>query len=560
MTALSRVLGALCRLPAPRSPRVGVERDLTARMSDGTMLLADRWAPDPSRRAPGTAPEPILLLRSPYGRRRLGIVGRMMAERGYQVVIQSCRGTFGSGGTFDPFRHERDDGRDTLTWLADQPWFSGSVVTFGPSYLGLTQWALCADPPEYLRALAPSVTATSFRDAVVYPGESFALETTLTWMHQLAHQEAGVAGMLASRAAGRRRLRSGQGAVPLTGADRSVTGQPVGFYQDWLVHDRPGDPWWEPVDFRPFRAAAPPTALVAGWYDIFLPEQVADFTALRHAGRPAHLTIGPWTHASPGLLAATLRDGLAWFDRHARSPGADVGAGRADASEEATVRLFVMGARRWVDLADWPPPATLQRWYLGEGGRLVPEPPGPSAPDAFRYDPADPTPGAGGASLDARAAGRRDQRTREARSDVLVYTSAPLAEDLTVAGPLAADLFFRSSLEHTDLFVRLCVVTDRGRSWNISDGIVRLEPGRWGQAPAPDGIRRVRVGMWPTAFTFRRGQRIRFQVSSGAHPLYARNPGSGEPLGTATTFVVADQEVHRDPDHPSALELPVSGI
>src|SRR3954454_13379469 len=140
-------------------------------MADGTVLLADRWYPT----AGTTDGLPVVLLRSPYGRRPLSIVGRLFAERGYQAVIQSCRGTFGSGGEWVPFRNERDDGRDTLDWVASQPWFGGTTVTFGPSYLGLTQWSVAADAPDHVVAMAPSVTASFFRDAVIYPGDAFSL-------------------------------------------------------------------------------------------------------------------------------------------------------------------------------------------------------------------------------------------------------------------------------------------------------------------------------------------------------------------------------------------------
>ena len=534
---------------------MAVERDLESKMADGVTLLADRWVPGPRGARAGRPAEsaPIVLLRSPYGRSRLGIVGRLFAERGYQVVIQSCRGTFGSGGEWVPFRHEQEDGRDTLAWLAAQPWFGGAVATFGPSYLGLVQWAVCPDPPEFLAAMAPAVTATFFRDAVVYPGNALALESTLNWVYQLEHQERPPARTLAANLSARRRLLPGYSTLPLDGADRQVVGRRVGFYQDWLAHDRPGDPWWEPVDFRPWRTQAPPATFLGGWYDIFLPDQLADYVALRQAGRDARITIGPWTHASPGGLGASLRDALAWFDDHLPArPG-----GPAD-NDRPRVRLFVMGSKRWVDLADWPPPATVQRWHLHSGGRLDPALPTPAGPDRFRYDPADPTPGIGGASLDGRAAGRKDQQAREDRSDVLLYTSAPLERDVTVAGPLTMDLYFRSSLDHTDVFVRLCVVTARGRSYNVSDGILRLGPD--GGAPTVEGVRHVKVGMWPTAMTFRRGERIRLQVSSGAHPLYARNPGTGETLATGTTLRAADQEVVHDPSHPSAIEVPVSTI
>jgi putative CocE/NonD family hydrolase len=120
------------------------------------------------------------------------------------------------------------------------------------------------------------------------------------------------------------------------------------------------------------------------------------------------------------------------------------------------------------------------------------------------------------------------------------------------------DLHVRPSSLSTDYVVRLCDVAPRGRSTNLSDGFVRLLPGA--TAAAADGVLRLRISMWPTANTFRRGHRIRVQVSSGAHPLIARNPGSGEPLATASTLVAVEHEVFHDPDHPSSIELPISGL
>jgi putative CocE/NonD family hydrolase len=517
-----------------------VERDLAAKMSDGVELLADRWVA--AARARSSDPPPIVLLRSPYGRRQIGIVGRLFAERGYQAVIQSCRGTFGSGGPWEPFRHEQQDGRDTLAWLAEQAWSDGSVYTFGPSYLGLVQWAMCGDPS--VKAMAPAVTSAFFRDAVVYPGNALALETMLSWIYQVENQERPPRQALLSMAKQRRAIAPAFSTLPLADADRRLVGHQVDFCQDWLTHEEPGDPWWDPIDFRGLRTQAPPATFLGGWYDIFLPAQVDDYIALRAAGREARLTIGPWTHASPAGMGTSLREALAWFDEKRRPA--------------PTVRLFVMGSRRWVEVPDWPPPATVERWHLQPGGRLDPASPAESTPDSFWFNPSNPTPGVGGASLDFRNAGRKDQGRREQRPDVLTYTSEPVDRDLTVAGPLAVDLWFRSSQPNTDVSVRLCSVSAKGRSFNLSDGYRRLRPGD--VAPGPDGTLHVRVDMWPTANTFRRGERIRLQVASGAHPLFARNLGTGEPIATGTIMRAANQEVFHDADHPSAIELPVSSI
>lgn len=533
-------------MPPAQEGEVTVERDLAIKMADGVILLADRWVATGTR----PSPAPTVLLRSPYGRRQVGFVGRLFAERGYQVLIQSCRGTFGSGGEWEPFRHEQEDGRDTLAWLAEQSWFGGSVFTFGPSYLGLVQWALFGDTSGSVKAMAPGVTAAFFRDAVIYPGNALGLETMLSWVYQVEHQERSGRRVLYSMVRQRKAVAPGFATLPLSDADRRVVGRRVGFYQDWLAHEEPADPWWDPVDFRAGRDEAPPATFLGGWYDIFLAGQVEDYIAVRAAGREARMTIGPWTHTSPAGMAASIREALAWFDSHT-----DAGAA---ARPSPRVRLFIMGSRRWVEVPDWPPPSTVERWYLQPGGRLDPVLPTGSPPDRFRFDPADPTPGIGGPSLAMRNAGRKDQRGREQRSDVLSYTSEPMSRDMTVAGPLTVDLWFRSSLEHTDVSVRLCVVSRKGRSFNVSDGYRRLRPGDVSRGS--DGTLHVHVDMWPTAMTFRHGERVRLQVASGAHPLFARNLGTGEPIATASRMQAADQQVFHDPAHPSALELPVSLI
>ncbi len=543
MSVLSWGLARAARLPRPETTRVTVERDLEVKMSDGAVLLADRWY------APSTiAAAPIVLLRSPYGRRQIGFVGRLFAERGFQSVIQSCRGTFGSSGKFAPFHHEAADGLATLEWLESQPWFTGAVGTFGPSYLGLTQWSIAAGAPDFVKAMVLPITASRFRDGAVYPGESFALETGAAWVDFIEFLEGSFGRRLAARATARKRARAAYDCLPLRQADRVALGRSVGFYQDWLIHERPGDPWWAPLDFSSEMSAVPAASLIAGWFDMFLVEQVQDYVRLRRAGRDVRLTIGPWAHGNSKVGAAALRDAFSWFDIHLRS--------RPNPTSGGPVRLFVMGSDRWIDVPDWPPPRTRERWYLQAAGRLRPDVPADSPPDAYRYDPAIPTPGVGGASLNGRNAGSRDQAARERRSDVLCYTSDPCRSDLTLVGPLNAEVWLGTSQPHVDVCVRLCDVNPSGRSRNISDGLVRIDPGR--VRPAEDGSWCALVGMAPTAITFRRGHRIRLQVSSGAHPLFARNTGSGERLATAARLVPTDVEIFHDPGHRSFVELPVT--
>jgi uncharacterized protein len=541
---LSRIVERILDLPPPLTRDVEVARDLRTPLDDGVELLADLHRP---RRVPEA---PTVLIRSPYGRRGWtgSLLATPLAERGYQVLVQACRGTGGSGGDFDPYRHERADGLATLDWVEKQEWFHGDLLTFGPSYLGYVQWAMAPEAGARITAMSAMMTASQFRDQT-YMGDAYTLRGTLSWTALMVGQQRNPLLAQLRDMTGSRRVRAAMDHLPLAEADLVATGRRVEWFQRWLACSEPGHPYW--AHERDHRTRVPevtaPVSLIAGWHDLFLDAQMADYTALRSAGRDPRLTVGPWTHTDPKAFGAAIRDALAWFP--AQISGAD------GAASERPVRLYVQGAGEWRNYCEWPPPGAVPTaWYAHAGGRLAAERPAGSAPDRFRYDPSDPTPGVGGPLL-GPGAGRKDNTALEARPDVLVYTGDALSEPLEVIGPVSARVHLRSSVDHTDVFVRLCDVDGRGRSWNVCDGIQRVTPE---QPPADaDGVRAVEVRLWPTAHRFRPGHRLRIQVSSGSHPRFARNPGTGEPLATATRLVVADQEIFHDPRYPSAITLPV---
>jgi putative CocE/NonD family hydrolase len=179
-------------------------------------------------------------------------------------------------------------------------------------------------------------------------------------------------------------------------------------------------------------------------------------------------------------------------------------------------------------------------------------PKAPSEPDRYHYDPADPTPSMGGIGM--LTGGTVDNRPLEARPDVLVYTSDELGEPLELVGPVEAGLHVGSSLDHTDFFVRICDVSRDGRSVNVCDGLQRFDAASIRRKP--DGTFTAAVVLWPIGHTFATGHRLRVQVSSGAHPVYARNLGTGEPPATATTLRAAEQAVYHEPRRPSWVTLP----
>lgn len=533
MNLSSHLIQRMLRLSPPSTRDLVVQRNLRVPMPDGVELLADRWAP----RVGGEA-LPTALIRSPYGRR--GVFGlamaRPLAERGFQVLLQNTRGGFGSGGVFDPFRQEREDGLATLEWVVKQPWFGGSMVLVGLSYMGYVQWAVADRLPPEVKAMIPQATESALTlDFLREDGMS--LETPFVWGVLIASQERRWA--MLRKPFQDRRARRALYTLPLDQADVAALGHRSDYIQDILAHDA-GDPRWAGIDHRHRVAEVTvPVSSIGGWYDVFLPAQLRDFRTLQAAGRPARLTIGPWTHTE-AFKNLPIREAVEFGLAHARGE---------QPPERAPVRLFVMGEEAWRDFDSWPPTGyAAQRFHLQPDGALSTEPPLESAPDRYRYDSADPTPAVGGVRM-IPDSGRVDNSRLEARPDVLTFTTTTLEADVEVIGEVSAEIWFRSSLPYTDVFVRLCDVDGRGRSYNVCDGLVRLT--------GADQISCATVRLWPTAHRFKSGHRIRVQVSSGAFPRYNRNPGTGEPRATATTLRAADQKVFHDPTHPSAVILPV---
>ena len=174
-------------------------------MRDGAVLLAEHHVPATDH------PLGTVLVRTPYGRRSaLDALGsRVLAVRGYHVLVQSVRGTFGSGGVFDPMVNEERDGHDTVAWLREQPWFDGRLATYGASYLGWTQWTLMADPPPELRAAVVLVAPHDFA-ASVYSSGAFAFQGFLAWSDLILHQETtGLLATIVRGATAKRRLAVG---------------------------------------------------------------------------------------------------------------------------------------------------------------------------------------------------------------------------------------------------------------------------------------------------------------------------------------------------------------
>ncbi|WP_284746563.1 CocE/NonD family hydrolase [Amycolatopsis sp. RTGN1] len=539
---LDRLVDKMLGLPRAEGPKPVVTRDLTVPMSDGVTLLADRYAP------PGTTSAPVVLIRTPYGRKGIlsKLFGDTFARHGLQTVIQSTRGSFGSGGEFRPFHLEREDGVATAEWLRAQPWCDGTIGTAGASYLGHTQWALgpYLDPP--LAAMCLGVTASEFI-STFYPGGVLAADNMVSWSAMIGRQEERFAAL--PNPLQKRKTRKAMSFLPLSRADVAAIGKPVRFLQDITEHFVPDDDYWAMSDHSAEVAKLDvPVSMVTGWYDLFIGSQLRDFRTLAEAGKAPRLTIGPWAHGEPGSMGPMIRDQLGFLRAHL--------LGDRTFLQRAPVRLFLQGAGTWLDFESWPPPSTATASHLRPIGGLGETAGDEALPTTFTYDPADPTPAVGGPLLTGDWK-QKDNQEVEARPDVLVFTGEPLASDLDVIGEVSATVHVRTELGHADVYVRLCDVDAGGVSRNVTDGILRLRPGF--PAADADGVVTAEVTLDPTAYRFRRGHRLRVQVAGGAFPRFARNHGTGEPVTSAVNGKPNRFEVFHDAARPSKITLPVFG-
>jgi len=545
---------------------VRIERGVTMTASDGVPLVSDVYHPV---RAGAT---PTILVRIPFSNTVVNslfasVVGRFWAERGYTTVIQGTRGRYQSGGRHYPLIDEQRDGGETLAWLRARPWFDGRLGMWGGSAFGHTQWVLAdalPSPPTGRSALMVQVASTDFH-GMFHPGGAFSLESALFW----AVRSRGAEDDMPDGAA----LQRGFDGMPLIEADDRAAGD-IPFFNDWVRHSE-RDAYWQAIDGNGRAALLQgPILLTAGWFDPFLPGQLADYIRIRREARSdvaaaSRLVVGPWAHAVTVTLPGGVRtrhyrlESLAptipWFDRQLRSSGAGV-------QPDAPVRIYVMGANEWRDEQEWPlARARATPFYLRSGGRanstsgdgqLATEAPAADEPaDTFEADPRHPVPTRGGATL-APGGGVVRQNDVETRGDVLVYTTPPLTEDVEVTGPITATLYVATSAPHTDFTGKLVDVHRDGNAYNVSDGVLRraYTPNA---NPAQAVPEEIEIVLWPTSMVFRRGHRIRLEVASSNFPRFDRNPNTGAPIATAVATAVATQAVHHGPRTPSRIVLPV---
>ncbi|MBI4327428.1 MAG: CocE/NonD family hydrolase [Chloroflexi bacterium] len=592
--------------------QVVTSNDVMVAMRDGVPLATDIYLPAQNGMAlPNKLP--VILTRTPYHKSGATNPGHYFAARGYAFVAQDTRGRYHSEGVWHMMTDDGRDGHDTAEWIAQQPWSNGQVGMIGTSYVGGTQHAMALENTPQLVTVIPVDAVSNMGYQSLRNAGAFELRFW-NWIFLNASRgsrqarDAATAAMLDEMATNRlhylQNLPLRRGTTPLQHAEE---------YEDWLVEAmRHGanDDFWKQNNILDDtgRYKDMPVYLVGGWYDSWAGNTTANFQALsKTITGPVYLIMGPWIHGQQGRSAhgqvsfgpeSAIPDELAWrlewYDHWLK--GIDNKVGK-EAPFTSKVRIFVMGAgdgRKtekgllnhggyWRDENEWPLARTrYTNYYLRRNGGLsTSEPKVLRASTTFMFDPQNPVPTIAGniSSGDGiLLQGAWDQRggphvwnapdpiPLSARNDVLVFQTEPLEANLEVTGEIAVKLWASSSALDTDFTAKLIDVNPPnpdypgGFDLNLEDGIVRArfrESLQKEKLLSPGWVYLLTIKLYPTSNIFKKGHRIRVDISSSNFPRFDVNPNTGEPLNDHRRLATAVNTVYHDRGHPSHIVLPV---
>ncbi|GAB6272990.1 hypothetical protein KN63_02680 [Smithella sp. F21] len=580
-----------------KTPDVIIEYNVPARMRDGAVLRCDIYRPSTEGKFP------ILLQRTPYSKAYMPFVLQTMdpikaARAGYVVIVQDVRGRWESDGVkFSPYRDEFDDGYDTVEWAASLSYSTGNVGMFGYSYYATTQWQAAVMQPPHLKAIFPFASAMDF---YCYRGGALEFSVIIGWA-LLLHGPNGIAKAklgspdlipeLMSLFYSIDHIEDVFRTLPIKDIPAMKLGNGFApYFYDTLDHPLYDDYHEKQSVLDKHGKIKVPALIFTGWYDFLLSSDLRHFTSIRdeaatpEARENTRLVIGPWTHLgiidsvgqlnfglSSSTLLLELKNDLMsvhmqWFDYWLKGVKNNI-------NNEPPVKIFIMGDNVWRGENEWPLARTQytplyihssgKANALSGDGKLSFEPPADEPADHFVFDPYNPVRTLGGNHILPMyyPRGPADQTVIEQRFDVLVYTSDILSQDIEVTGPVAVKLFAASSAPDTDFTAKLVDVYPDGRAFNIADGIIRARY-RKGQESAPSliepsAIIEYDIDLWATSIVFKKGHKIRLEISSSNFPRYDRNPNTGELAHEAKTLKTAFQTVFHNTKYLTHILLPV---
>jgi len=573
---------------------VQIERNVGVPMRDGVKLTTDLYRP----RADGKFP--VILIRTPYMKDMSEPQAAYYARRGYVVAVQNCRGRFGSGGVWEPFVNEPKDGYDAIEWLAAQGWSSGKVGMIGGSYVGWVQWWAAREHPPHLVTIIPNVSPPDPFYNMPYEYGAFYLWAAIWWAEILDKEITADLSGTKMKDLSEKKYTKLLAALPVIDLDKSVLGKENPYWRKWIAHPVNDDYWAQANFLESLKDVEIPVFHQSGWFDGDGIGTKLNYLAMAKYHHPNQkLTLGPWGHTDtamrkfgdhdfgPTAIIDLQRDYLRWFDHWLK--GVENGI-----TKEPLVSVFVMGSNQWLHGDTYPLPETrFEKWYLQSGGKantshgdgkLSPDAPSAESPaDRYTYDPGNPTPdprrfekpdepevktGDAKKDKDDNKKAKDDEegldvfheKVTQARSDMLVYTTEPVAKPLTFVGPISAVLYAATSARDTDWFVRVAEIDDKGKIFTLAEGKVRaryrlstknvglLEPGK---------VYEYQIDLWHTGITIPKGHKLRVEVSSASFPWFSRNLNTGGHNEMESNFVKADQTIYHDKQYPSHVLLPV---
>lgn len=584
------------------------EQNVMVPTRDGTRMATDIYRPARNG-APVNERFPVLLMRTPYDKTGSKAQAEYFAQRGYVVALQDIRGTYKSEGKFAKVQPaDAPDGYDTIAWLAKQKYANGSVGMWGTSFSAHMQAAAAQLKPPALKALVLNMGGMSnaWDHGVRYRG-TYEMGRQLTWAW--AQMRGNARTPEARKVVEVEKVEDWYDVQPLRRGLSPLAAAPEyeGWYMEFFEKADYGPYWKDPVmswDEHYKETADVPMLHVGGWFDIFLAGTFKNFVELGKLNKtPQRVLVGPWTHGGNARTYAgdvSFGDSagvpdfyhdfhLRWFDHFLKGKATGV-------EKEAAVRIFVMGTGDghkdadgrlfhggyWQSADAWPLRGTrFVPYYFHADGSLSPtKPTERSSSTTYTFDPRDPVPTIGGGASSRLKDGAFNQREDErfppsrppflplsARADVVVFQTEPLKEDMVVVGPISVVLHASSSAVDTDFTAKLIDVYPPSSDWpggfdmNLTDAIIRgryratrdsavmLEPGRIYAFP---------IDPFPTANVFKKGHRIRVDISSSNFPRFDVNPNTGEPLGRNRRMITADNTVHHSATYPSHIVLPLA--
>lgn len=538
------------------SSKVYEELDVMVTMRDGVKLSTNIYRPDSS------GSYPVLLLRTPYGNNEKGRQGEcFFVQHGYAVVVQDTRGRYESEGVFDAFQFEATDGFDTQEWIGEQRWCNGKIGTFGGSYEGVTQWLPATLQSKYLQAMFASKTFSNLHNEI-YQGGAFRILRFCPWSYEMTRPISIAAEDVSKK------YDSLYHNIPLNNFEK-LLGWNIPFLKDWMTHPQ-SDRYWARTSVSDYSKVKVPVYNLAGWFDSFLNGTIQNYLKMVDSAIDPQLRlqqkliIGPWLHASESRKTGDLDFGqsadihtkdiqLRWFDAQLKEDDNGI-------MSEPPIKIFVMGANTWRYENEWPLARTKYKNYyfqskgrantLNSDGAIDTIVAGGNYKNTFIYDPRHPVPTTGNLSP-------VDQRSVEAREDVLVFSTSPLEKDIEATGPVLVTLYASSSATNTDFTAKLVDVYPDGRAIALREGIIRTSAGHSHSALQPGKIYKFDIDLWATSNVFKAGHRIRVEISSSNFPMFDRNLNTSGLPSAATKYAKALQTIYHSKQYPSCITLPI---